>query len=151
MRPSCLLSASKRIRTPNHLPLASLQSHRHPCCCLAFQPHCACQGMMLHSAVKKFPSRRLQQKSLTTPSLSAPWTPLRMIPSPHQFVSVLFAPICSTDVALRLSSALARRERSRRIRFEALPFAIHLTTTILGSPRSTTSQPLSLLHLLVEC
>ena len=79
------------------------------------------------SAVKKHPPARLQQRSLThSKSLSA----LDTLANPSLVVNS--SPLSSSRPSARpmilsaLSSALARRERSRKIRFEALPFAIHL-------------------------
>ena len=77
------------------------------------------------SSMKKPPAARLQQRSLThSKSLSALDTSLNdsiIFTSPSSRLSA--RPMLLSV----LSSALARRERSRRNRFEALPFAIHLT------------------------
>lgn len=79
------------------------------------------------SAVKKSHPAQLQQWSLShSKSLSS----LDTLAS--KFVTVTTSSMSSSRPSARpmllsaLSSALARRERSRRIRFEALPFAIHL-------------------------
>lgn len=79
------------------------------------------------SAVKKSPPARPQQKSLVhSKSLSA------LDSFGNDFHIVTSSSLSSSRPSARpmllsaLSSALARRQRSRRIRFEALPFAIHL-------------------------
>ena len=79
------------------------------------------------SAVKRSPPTRLQQRSLThSKSLSALDTlandPLIVTSSSPPSSRPSARPMLLSV----LSSALARRERSRRIRSEALPFAIHL-------------------------
>jgi len=79
------------------------------------------------SAVEHSPFARLQQRSLThSKSLSALDTladdPLIVTCSSLPFSRPSARPMLLSV----LSSALARRERSRRVRFEALPFAIHL-------------------------
>ena len=80
------------------------------------------------SSAKKIPPARLQQKSLShSRSLSALDT------LANDSITVAGSYLSSSRRSARpmllsaLSSALARRERSRKIRFEALPFAIHPT------------------------
>lgn len=79
------------------------------------------------SSLKKVPPVRLQQKSLShSKSLSALDT---LVNNPITVAgsSVSYSRPSATPMLLSaLSSALARRERSRRVRFEVLPFAIHL-------------------------
>lgn len=77
-------------------------------------------------AAKKSPHARLFQRSLPhSKSLSALET------SANDFITVTNSSLSSSRPSARpmllsaLSSALARRDRSRRIRFEALPFPIH--------------------------
>ena len=79
------------------------------------------------SAVKMSPPVQSQQKSLVhSKSLSALDT------FANGFLVVTSSSLSSSRPSARpmllsaLSSALARRERSRRVRFEALPFPIHL-------------------------
>ena len=79
------------------------------------------------STVKKIPPARLQQRSLShSKSLSALDT-LANIPATVTSSSLSPSrPSARPTLLSALSSALARRERSRRVRFEALPFAMHL-------------------------
>jgi len=79
------------------------------------------------STVKMAPPARLQQKSLShSKSLSALDT------LANDSITVTNSSLSSSRPSARpmlisaLSCALARRERSRKIRFEALPFATHL-------------------------
>lgn len=78
-------------------------------------------------AITKSPPARLQQRSLPhSKSLNALET------LANDFITATTSSLSSSRPSARpmllsaLSSALARRERSRRIRFEALPFAVHL-------------------------
>lgn len=151
MRPSCSLSTSKRILTPSHLPLASLPSHRHPFCFLVFQLHSACQGMMPFPLSNVPLPHGCNRGPSHTPSLSALWTPWRMIlllspVRPHPPPVHLLDRCCSPSSLPRWLAGSAVGGSDPK------PFRLQSTslTTTLGT-RSTAPQPLSLLHLLVEC
>ena len=77
--------------------------------------------------IKKYRPARLQQRSLSrSKSLSTLET------SANDFITATTSSLSSSRPSARpmllsaLSSALARREHSRRVRFEALPFAMHI-------------------------
>ena len=85
--------------------------------------------------VKNAPPARLQQKALShSKSLSA------LDASVNDSITVTNSSLSSSRPSARpmlisaLSSALARRERSRKIRFEALPFAVHLAEDVSWKP-----------------
>lgn len=98
---------------------------------------CLSEGDAIPS-LKKSPPLRLRQRSLPhSKSLGALETPAT------NFITATTSSLSSSRPSARpmllsaLSSALARRERSRRIGFEALPFAIHIN--VEPSQRSSKS------------